>query len=51
MVFNEGVVDVEEVLHKAQLKSWLWLKHKGHNFSYSFSHWMLNLWSCINSYK
>ena len=51
VVFNEGVVDEEEVFHKAQLKSWLWLKHKGHNFCYLFSDWMLNPWTCISSYK
>jgi len=37
IVFNQGVVDEEEVFQKAQLKSWLWLKHKGNNFNYSFS--------------
>ena len=36
-MFNQGVVDEEEVFQKAQLKSWLWLKHKGNNFNYSFS--------------
>jgi len=51
VVFNEGVVDEEEMFHKAQLKSWLWLKHKGHNFCYSFSDWVTNPWSCISSYK
>jgi len=51
VVFNEGVVDEDEVLHKAQLKSLLWLKHKGHNFCYSFSDWVMNPWSCISSYK
>ena len=51
VVFNEGVVDDEEVLYKAQLKSWLWLKHKGNNFSYSFADWLLNPWPCISSYK
>ena len=51
VVFNDGVVDEVEVLHKAQLKSWLWLKHKSHNFSCSFSDWMLNPWICISSFK
>ena len=51
VVFNGGVVDEEEVFHEAQLKSWLWLKHKGNNFSYSFSDWLLNPWTCISSYK
>jgi len=50
-LFNQGVVDEEEVLHKAQLKSWLWLKHKGHKFSYSLTDWVLNPNSCIASYK
>ena len=30
VVFNEAVVDEEEVFYKAQFKSWLW--YKGHNF-------------------
>ena len=51
VAFNEGIVDEEEVFHKAQLKSWLWLKHKGHNFCYSFSDWVMNPWSCISTYK
>ena len=37
VVFNQGVVDVEEVFQNAQLKSWLWIKHKALNFNYSFA--------------
>ena len=51
VVFNQGVVDEEEVFQKAQLKSWLWLKHKGYNFNYFFSDWVLNPMLCISSYK
>ena len=36
IVFKQGLVDVEEVFQKAQLKSWLWMKHKVHSFIYSF---------------
>jgi len=36
VIFKQGVVDVEEVFQKAQLKSWLWIKHKVHTFNYSF---------------
>jgi len=49
--FNQGVVDVEEIFQKVQLKSWQWLKHKGPSFSYSFTDWMLNPLICIRSYK
>jgi len=51
IVFNQGVVDVEEIFQMVQLKAWLWLKHRGHSFSYSFADWMLNPLICIRSYK
>jgi len=51
IVFNQGVADVEEIFQKVQLKSWQWLKHRGHSFSYSFADWMLNPLICIRSYK
>jgi len=51
VVFNQGVVDEEEVFQKAQLKSWLWLKHNRVNFNYSLSDWVLNPMVCISSYK
>ncbi|XP_068498530.1 uncharacterized protein [Phaseolus vulgaris] len=51
VVFNQGVVDAEEVFQKTQIKSWLWMKHKAHNFNYSFADWVLNPMSCISSYK
>jgi len=51
VMFQQGVVDEEEVLQKAQIKSWLWLKHKGNNFSYSLTDWVLNPIICLTSYK
>ena len=51
VVFNQGVVDVEEVFEKAQLKSWLWMKHKEHDFNYSFAVWVLNPMYYISSVK
>ena len=51
IVFNQGVVDAKEVLQNAQLKTWLWLKHKALNFNYSFAYWILNPLSCIDSVK
>jgi len=50
VVFNQGVVDAEEVFQNAQLKSWLW-KHKAHNFNYCFTDWVLNPMVCISSFK
>jgi len=51
IIFNQRVVDAEEVFHNAQLKSWLWLKHKESNFDYSYADWILNPLSCISSIK
>jgi len=51
VVFNQKVVDEEEVFQKVQLKSWLWLKHKGAKFNYSLSDWVLNPTVCLSSYK
>jgi len=50
VVFKQGVVDAEEMFQKAQLKSWLWMKHKSNSFNYSFMDWFLNPMSCIKSY-
>jgi len=50
-VFNQGVVDAEEVFQNAQLKSWLWTKHKAHNVNYCFAYWVLNPMVCISSFK
>jgi len=50
-VFNQKVVDEEEVFQKVQLKSWLWLKHKGTKFNYSLSDWVMNPMVCLSSYK
>ena len=49
ITFQQGVVDVEEVFQRAQLKSWLWMKHKARSFSYSFVDWVLNPNICIRS--
>jgi len=51
IVFKQGVVDAEEIFQTAQLKSWLWLKHRVHTFNYSFVDWVLNPLICIGSYK
>ena len=51
VVFKQRVVDAKEVFQKAQLKSWLWMKHKVERFNYSFMDWILNPMSCIKSYK
>jgi len=51
VVFKQRVVDAEEVFQKAQLKSWLWMKHKVQRFDYSFVDWILNPMPCIKSYK
>jgi len=36
IVFKKGLVDAEEVFQKAQLKSWFWMRHKVHSFTYFF---------------
>jgi len=51
VVFKQRIVDVEEVFQKAQLKSWLWMKHKVQRFDYFFVDWILNPMPCIESYK
>jgi len=45
------LLDVEEVFQKAQLKSWLWLKHKVPHYDYSFVDWVLNPLPCIRSLR
>ena len=49
ITFQQGVVNAEEVFQRAQLKSWLWMKHKARSFSYSFIDWVLNPNICIKS--
>jgi len=39
VVFKGGIVDHEEVCSLAQLKGWLWLKHKLSGTSFSYSDW------------
>ncbi|XP_068466293.1 uncharacterized protein [Phaseolus vulgaris] len=36
-LFKQEVVDAEEILQMAQLKSWLWMKHKAAFHSHSFA--------------
>jgi len=52
VIFKQGIVDVEEIFHKAQLKSWLWLwlKHKVPSYNFSFVDWVLNPLPCIMSF-
>ena len=51
VVFKQGVVDMEEIFQKVQLKSWLWVKHHSSFFSYSLVDWILNPIPCIKSIK
>jgi len=37
VIFKGRVVDYEEIFTLAQLKSWLWLKHKSLGTSFSYS--------------
>ena len=47
VVFKGGVPDAKEILQKAQLLSWLWLKYKATGFVYAFSDWILNPNQCF----
>jgi len=47
ILFRQGVVDAEEILQMAQLKSWLWMKHREYFLIYSFADWVLNPSICI----
>ena len=49
IIFQQGVVDAEEVFQRVQLKSWLWMKHKVRSFYYSFVDWVLNPIICLRS--
>jgi len=49
IVFDQGVVDAEEIFHNAQLKSWLWLKHKEQTSARCFADWLMNPMLCISS--
>jgi len=51
VVFKQGIVDAEEMFEKAQIKSWLWMKHKSISFNYSLVDWILNPMICIKSFK
>jgi len=41
VVFRGGVVDKVKVFYPAQLKGWLWLKHKMSRSMFSYSDWCL----------
>jgi len=49
VVFKQGTVDVDEILHLAQLSVWLKLKFGTNFFSYAFSDWVLNPGVCLQS--
>jgi len=49
IIFQQGVVDAEEVFQKVQLKSWLWMKHKVQSFNHSFVDWVLNPTICFKN--
>jgi len=49
IAFRQGKVDAEEIFQMAQLKTWLWMKHRMNVFNYSFSDWHLNPLICIKS--
>jgi len=51
VIFKQGKPDAEEIFHRAQLNSWLWLKNRVHNFNFSFSNWILNPELCVKSYR
>jgi len=37
VVFNRGIVDAVEIFSLAQLKGWLWIKHKLSKITFSYS--------------
>jgi len=49
IVFEQGVVDADEIVHLAQLAVWLRLKHGVFPFDYAFSDWILNLGLCLQN--
>jgi len=49
IIFKQHVVDAEEILQMAQLKSWLWMKYRASNNSHSFTDWLLNPFVCLKS--
>jgi len=49
IIFNQGVADDDEILHLAQTKAWLWLKHRLRCFNYSLAEWYMNPIHCIKS--
>lgn len=36
IIFKQEKVDVEEVFHMAQLKTWIWMKSKLHAFNFVY---------------
>jgi len=49
VVFNNRVVDDEEILSLAQLKALSWTKFRCQGVNYSFSNWYLCLALCLGS--
>ena len=49
IVFQQGVVDEEEIFHLAHVKVWLWMKHRIRSFNYSLAEWHLNPIQCLKS--
>jgi len=49
VVYKQGIVDVEEIFHLAQLSVWLKLRFETIPFSYAFSDWVLNPDQCLQS--
>jgi len=41
-IFNQAKIDAEEILTKAQVQSWAWMKHKVRKVKFSFSDWILS---------
>jgi len=49
VVFNRGIVDAVEIFSLAQLKGWLWIKHKLSKITFSYSDWHFSLIKCLES--
>ena len=50
VVFKQGIPDAEEIFHSAQVVTWLCLKFGAASFRYSYSDWILNNNTCLQSY-
>jgi len=49
LVFRNAKSDAEEIFSIAQLRAWVWLKHKNTKVSFSSSDWCLCPLHCIRS--